>query len=604
MDSASLAALCPVDASALERDAHARDLWPRRTLGLVRGELPEAPALVAWPRSESEVAAALGWAAGRGVPVVPWGAGSGVCGAAEGRADAVCLDLKRLARIGEVDPATRLVRVGAGVLGQHLEDALEAQGWATRHSPSSIWCSTVGAWAAGRSAGQFSSRYGKFEDMVRALRVVSPSGTFGTGAWATGEDLGPWVMGTEGALGVITELLVSVVPLARQRLLRGYRFTSVEGALTAMRRLMQGEGVPFALRLYDPVDTKVAGKGTATTHRSSGAWLAALRSAVDAVPALRKHALSLPLSLPRLVNGVARGVSSGCVLIAGWEGEGATADAEVGHRTLLDAGGQDLGAEPGEHWYAHRHEVSYKLAPIFSHGGFADTMEVASLWSGLPGLYAAVREALGRHALVMAHFSHAYPEGCSIYFTFAGNGDEATYLAAWRDALEAAAAAGGTVAHHHGVGQLKMEAAGRELAGLAPTFRALKARLDPAGVLNPGRLFPPGAHRPADRPAPAVDLVSRVATLDAHQPAVEREALLASHGVRLRFPAAGPVVEAIRGPRRPYESRVVGASVLVDGERVVLPAVPRSSAGPDPRAWYPSAAYETVTVPVLPRGAS
>jgi len=187
----ALAAGVELDVTPLERTAHARDLWPRSTLALVSGELPPVPAAVVFPRDETELRFVLDWAVSQRVAVVPWGAGSGVCGAAAGRAGALVLDLKRMNRVGKVDAATATVRTGPGVIGQHFEDELARQGWTTRHSPSSIWCSTVGGWAASRSAGQFSSRYGKFEDMVAAMRVVAPARSFRTGLWAEGRDLGP-----------------------------------------------------------------------------------------------------------------------------------------------------------------------------------------------------------------------------------------------------------------------------------------------------------------------------------------------------------------------------------------------------------------------------
>ena len=614
---AALRACVRVSDSPAELRAHARDLWPRGTLKLATAHDPgAAPLLVAFPESEQQVAACLRYASERRMPVVPWGAGSGVCGAAAGRGDALAIDIKGLRTIGPVEDrgAYGAVDVGAGVLGQHLEDALEVGGWATRHSPSSIWCSTVGGWAVGRSAGQFSSRYGKFEDMTLATRVITPSGAFGTGEWFDGSgpgsswgDLHEWVLGSEGALGVVTRVRARVERVAPVRWLRGYRFDAVEPAWAAMRALLQADLRPCAVRLYDAVDTKLAGKGTvgASTSRRGAAWLAALRERVEATPALRKLTLALPLSLPRLVNGILQGVSGGCVLIVGFEGEAGevAATSETGHAIVLAAGAVDLGAAPGEHWYAHRHEVSYKLAPVYSHGGFADTMEVAALWSRLPALYAAVRSALGRHGVVMAHFSHVYREGCSIYFTFAGRGSLDVYDAAWADALVAAASVGGTVAHHHGVGQLKQAAAARELAGIAPMFHAIRATLDPDGILNPGRLFPaidPGPE--PSRPALDIDAVSRIATLPAQEPAAERDARLAALGWRLRHPVLGPLSSSLTRVA-PDDTRVVGASAILEGRRVVLLPVPRSSAGPDARRVLPAAAYETLTVPIAPLGA-
>ncbi|MDP2312787.1 MAG: FAD-binding oxidoreductase [Pseudomonadota bacterium] len=601
MDLERLRAVVPVSVDVAERLAHARDLWPRGTIALATGgAMAPSPAAVAWPRTEDEIAACVSWAQSEGVAIVPYGAGSGVCGAAAGRAGSLALDLKRMNRIGPIEGDT--VRVQPGVLGQHLEDALERVGRATRHSPSSIWCSTVGGWAASRSAGQFSSKYGKFEDMVLGLRVVAPAARFGTGAWAEGEDLGPWVMGSEGALGIISDLLVRTVPVPAARRLGAWRFGSVEAAWDAMRGLLQADLHPAVLRLYDPVDTRIAGKGTATKASAGAGWLDEIRRAAESVPALRSHLLSLPLALPRLLNALAQGVSSGCVLIAGWEGEADVVEVLSRYGGALLSSGEPLGEELGEHWYAHRHEVSYKSAPIFERGGFADTMEVATTWSRLPALYEGVRAALGRHVLVMAHFSHVYREGCSIYFSFAGVGRLEVYDATWRDALAAASAAGGTVAHHHGVGQLKMEAAARELAGIAPRFHALKARLDPKGVLNPGRLFPPVEVPEPAPPALGIDPISQVATLAAHEPAATRDAWLAGEGWELRFPAVGPLASTVSAPKQPWETRILGASALLDGRRAVFLPVPRSAAGPDPRASLPPDSYETLTVPIVRRG--
>ena len=592
----ALAAVVEVDTGPAERLAHGRDLWPRSTLALAQDRLPEMPDAVAFPRDEGQLRFVLDWAVTQRVAVVPWGAGSGVCGAAQGRAGTITIDLKRMNWIGQVDPATGTVRVGPGVLGQHLEDALNRQGWATRHSPSSIWCSTVGGWAATRSAGQFSSRYGKFEDMVAAMRVVAPARVYRTGQWSSGEDLGPWVLGSEGALGVISELLVRVVPVAERRWLRGYRFSSVTAAWDAMRRLMQAELHPCVLRLYDAVDTRIGGRGKGV-RKENGGVLKSLVGLLDS-----GASLSLPLALPKMVNALAAWGGGECVLIAGWEGRGEVVDitSRHGHSLLLAAGGQDLGAEPGEHWYQHRHDVSYKLAPLFTRGAFADTMEVAATWSRLPALDAAVRKALGEECFVMAHYSHAYREGCSIYFTFVGKGEASRYDRVWAKALDAAASAGGTVCHHHGVGPHKMRAAARELAAAAPRFAELRDQLDPTGIMNPGRIFPPVDVPEPPAPPIAIDERSLLATLPAQQPAAERDEWLAARGYALRFPTRNPLATGLPQVRSAWETVILGASAQVEGRRVVVLAVPRSAAGPDPRGAFAPEAYETMTVPLVP----
>lgn len=605
-----------VSDASLDVDAYRRDLWPRATLELTEGRLPPAPAGVVWPRFAEQVPEILAWAAREGVPVVPYGAGSGVCGAAAGREGALVVDTKRLDEIGPVDPALRAVRVGPGVLGQHLEDRLARSGWQVGHSPSSIWCSTVGGYAASRSAGQFSSRYGVFEDMLLGLRLATPGGELGAGVWtAPGEeDLLPVICGSEGALGVITDLLVRVVPLPQTRWLRGYAFSSLEDAWEAMQAVLQAGLWPSVVRLYDPVDTNVGGRlgrRKAGREESAGrAVLKQLKEAVASVPGLRRHLLDLPLSLPGLINRLAQGLGERVLLILGFEGPAALVDAQVAAAEPLLVEGEDLGAEPGLAWFAHRHDVSYKLAPIFAAGGFADTMEVAAPWSRLGGLYRSVKAAIGRHAVVMAHFSHAYPEGCSIYFSFAGAGRTEVYDRLWAEALEAVGAAGGTVTHHHGVGQLKARAAAREAGAAARVWREIKGRLDPAGLLNPGRLFPedvpeePGPPPPTGGPVYAVDERSLLADVD---PAASPDALeqaLAARGLALRVrpdrPFGAWLAALERGALEVWETPLFDVQArFADGVSVRLGRAPRSAAGPDLR-WglLRRARVELVQVPL------
>jgi alkyldihydroxyacetonephosphate synthase len=141
--------------------------------------------------------------------------------------------------------------------------------------------------------------------------------------------------------------------------------------------------------------------------------------------------------------------------------------------------------------------VSYRMSPVFRDGAFVDTMEVAASWERLMDLYHAVRSALSQHAVVMAHFSHAYREGCSIYFTFAGQANdtataERRYDAIWRDGLEATTRVGGTISHHHGVGEDHLPWIAQEKGALGiEVLRAIKQTLDPKGILNPGKLIPP-----------------------------------------------------------------------------------------------------------------
>lgn len=566
-----------------------RDLWPRDTL-LARdhASLPE-PEAVIWPETDEQLERVLRAASEEGRPVVPWGAGSGVCGGARAQAGAWTIDLKRLQTLGDVDRESWTIEVGAGVNGQRLEDHLAEQGWAMGHSPSSIGCSTVGGWLAARGAGQFSSAYGVAEDIIVGVDGVSPGeGRFHAGlpgASSTGRALSPseydMLVGSEGTLGVLTRLRLRVRPLPELRVLRGWRFPDVPSAVDAMRRLMQEETWPFALRLYDPVDTWIGGKTRPKKVRKEGhrAWYKDLLSALESRhPEVVRHELALPLGLPRFINRVAGGLARGCLLIVGWEGRREVVRAmEQAARPILAEHGVDLGAGPGERWYASRHAVSYKLMPIVLRGGFVDTMEVAAPWSLIPEVWREVRRAVAPHAVVMAHFSHAYPEGGSIYFSFAGRGDVACYDAAWRAARDAVLACGAAVSHHHGIGVLKRESARRSVGPAIAAYRDLQQRMDPRGILNPGVLFDDASGEGDQAPPPVPRLRWEDGLVELQPGEVPARVSPEVRWPWDRLPA--PPREA----RNPWECGWVGVEAGLEGQRVLLGRGPREAVGPDLR---------------------
>jgi alkyldihydroxyacetonephosphate synthase len=588
----------------LDRRAAARDLWPGGTLDFWQGRGAPEPEVVFWPESATQVSAVLRAAAKANIPVVPYGAGSGVCGGARGGEGRWVLDVKRMGRIGPLDEDRWTVDVEAGVNGQHLEDWLQSRGFTLGHSPSSIWCSTVGGWAAARGAGQFSSRYGVFEDMVLSMTCVSPArGEFTVGEGGDAPD--DWMellLGSEGTLAVITRLRLRVWPVPERRWLRGYEVADVETAVRCMRRLMQAELHPAVVRLYDPVDTRIGGKTKPKREHDTGSasfvrsWL----QTVDSVPPIRKRLLALPLQLPGLINRIADRISGSCLLIVGWEGDAEVVDAlsSAGHALLCEEA-VDLGAEPGERWFHSRHAVSYKLAPIFERGGFADTMEVAMRWERMVPTYRAVRDALGKTTVMMAHMSHLYPEGGSIYFSFAGRGDRAVYDRTWERALTAVRESGATVTHHHGVGRLKARAATRELGMARVGWDRAKQVLDPSGILNPGALFVEGVEvveARASKPQPEDGLV--VARLSEGSPALAAAAT--AQGQEVQFPWEGQAPP--RWQRKRWEVAWTEVSGTLEDTACWVGRGPRSAAGPDLRKTVAAAVDAHVAVPAVPLG--
>lgn len=459
-------------------------------LWLRQGKTPPPPDAIAWPSSDQEVCELIRVAREHSLAVIPYGAGSGVCGGTMAIEGGVALDLKRFDSIGAVDPDRRCVDVGAGVLGETLERRLEARGWTLGHFPSSIATSTVGGWLAARSAGQLSTRYGKIEDMVISVR-----GVLGTGErFETperpfrGPDLAQLLIGSEGTLCTFTGARLRVHPRPEARVFHAFDFASVELGLDAIRRLLRSGLRPAVVRLYDPFDTALVSrhKGAAPprTPRPRPPWLTGVLKLVA----------QQTLGRPKLMNPLAR-LATRSRLVLMFEGQAKHCEAEDQAGTLIcrSLGGVDLGETPGRAWYAKRYDVNFRLPELMQAGTFVDTMEVSTPWETVFEVYEKVRRAASEFALVLCHFSHAYADGCSLYFSFIGSGTseadvEARYQALWRAALSAATSAGANVSHHHGIGVLKAQVYQQSLGEGRHVLATLKHTLDPDGIMNPGKL--------------------------------------------------------------------------------------------------------------------
>lgn len=455
-------------ASYSEREAASRDLWVRNPIEFLRGRPAPVAAGVVRPESVDDLVAVVQQAAAAGRNLVPLSAGSGVCGGIRPGPEDVILDLKGLRRL-EVRPEEGVVHCGSGVMGRHAEAACNRLGYTIGHFPSSIACSAVGGWVAARGAGQLSSRYGKIEDICVGARAVLADGSLHQ-AWRGDPALDEWV-GNEGALAVIAEATLRIRPLREGWTFAAFMAPDLRAGLAAARQVVRQRPVASLVRLYDPIDSRIA--------LSAGAG------------GLFKRLDQLLLA-PRLLRWVGDLVLRRCLLVFGWEGTGPAHAAMGRAATALAAahGLRALGAGPGETWLARRHDVSFKQIAVVRGGHFADTMEVACPWTEVATVYHAVRAAVAPEALSMAHFSHAYSEGCAVYFSMTGHVD--AYERTWQRAMDAVDRSGATLSHHHGVGRLKADLLPRELGGAHRVLVDCKTRYDPEGRLNPGVLGLPG----------------------------------------------------------------------------------------------------------------
>jgi alkyldihydroxyacetonephosphate synthase len=451
------------------------------------GDASEAPDAVLLPDSVDQIAGVLTICEAAKVAVVPWGGGTSVVGGLSpltGRHKAaVALDLSRLDRLLAVDKVSMTATFEPGIRTPAAEQALAGHGLTLGHVPQSFERASLGGYVVTRSAGQASSGYGRFDDLVVGCHMVTPRGELilpPMPGSAAGPDLRRLVMGSEGTLGIVTEVTVRVRPLPAVKRYEGWFARSWADGVRIMRRLAQEGAKPDIARLADEAETSAS-------------------LAMSGTDGLKKRGLDAWLKL--------HGVEGGCMIIAGFEGTA----RDVRHRrhevrrVLKAEKAIPLGAGAGKSWEHNRFSGAYLRDTLLDNGVLVETLETATTWSKLDGLYTGVRQALtdalteaARPPMVGCHVSHIYPTGASLYFTVLAPADVGREIEQWMAAKHAAnqaiVAAGGTASHHHAVGTAHREIVTHDLGGEAgvglDALRAVKSQLDPAGILNPGKLLP------------------------------------------------------------------------------------------------------------------
>lgn len=470
---------------AMDVRAAATDQWPLALLQSRSTHDPINPLAVLWPESTQDVEAIVQRARALNVSIVPYGAGSGVCGGAFAVKDCISVDFKRMRRILSVDSRACVVEAEPGILGSHLEQQLRSQEMTLGHFPSSIMCSSLGGWLAARSAGQFSCRYGKIEDMALWVDAVCGDGKVRR---ITGRDR-ELMIGSEGTLGLITGAGLKIWPKPKAEYYRGFSVRSVDHGLEIMRTMLRMGMTPSVLRLYDELDSFIA--------RSKKAHAAAAKHpgiTTELLQTLKQRSLAMALRNPILFRMAEALMPNRCTLIIGAEGPERVARqmAEAIKAHCIEKGARDLGEQPGLAWHYGRYHVSYKQSPVFLLGGYVDTLEVSAPWERVHAVYQAVKKALAQRAFIMAHFSHAYLDGCALYFTFGASTEHRSeiehYLQTINVALTAMMDAGAALSHHHGVGLSKSALFKRHHGALWERFLTLKQRFDPHAIFNPGKL--------------------------------------------------------------------------------------------------------------------
>lgn len=468
-----------------ERDVRIHHTYGKSYPDLVRGfrgQFGPAPDAVAQPTDETDIQRLLEWASEETVAVIPFGGGTSVVGGVEpdleGRAGldgttsrstgayngVVSLSLDGLDSIHEVDERSRRARVGAGIYGPALNEGLEAYGLQLRHYPQSYEFSTVGGWIATRAGGHFATRYTHIDDFVESVRAVTPAGILearDVPASGAGPDPNRFLLGSEGAFGVITEAWLRLQPRPVHRARVSVEFDSFWGGVEATREIVQSRLTPANCRLLDPTEVLL-----------------------NEIPAPGKSVLVLGF------ESLAQPVESDL--------ETALAICDSHGGTIQD---ETESADAGDSWRNSFFDGPYLFNQLVSMGVLVDTFETAVTWDRFEELHTALTRAVQNAmadacgmGVMSCRFTHVYPDGPAPYYTFLALAEEGRELEQWRQIKSAAAdvliAHGATITHHHAVGRVhrdwyEQEQSETYLAAL----QSMKRTLDPAGIMNPGALL-------------------------------------------------------------------------------------------------------------------
>ena len=461
-----------------------RDLFRLR-----HGVATGAPDLVVYPESERDVCLTLRAAAERDVKVIPFGGGSNISGCLE-RMDArrmtVSLDMRRMWRVLAVDAHSFTARIEAGIFGPDIEQQLAAHGVTLGHFPDSFLHSTLGGWIATRSAGMQSDKYGKIEDMVVALRMVTPEGVLATRTVpksSNGIDVNHLCIGSEGTLGVITEATMRVHPCPESRLVPGYLFPEFEAGIQAMHECARQECMPAMVRLNDPDKTALS-------------------------LAFRPPASRFSQALSRLFKGYLRvkgfALPRACLMLTAFEGrqDGVSRQLRQVHAIYRRFGAISLGASSGRSFEATKYDFPHIRDFLLDRDVTTDVSETSTVWSNILPLYRETMSILrtsiletGVRPWAGCHISHTYQCGASVYFTFGfrqqPGREMEQYLRVKRVAQQSFIDCGATLSHHHAVGTEHLPWLAADISPLGvQAVAALKRGLDPGNIMNPGRLQP------------------------------------------------------------------------------------------------------------------
>ncbi|MFX1498484.1 MAG: FAD-binding oxidoreductase [Promethearchaeota archaeon] len=425
----------------------------------LQGKIASLPDFIVWPENKFQISEILKLANAEKVPIIPYGEGSGVVGGAIPIRGGIVLDMKKFNKIIKLNDNNLTIAAETGINGMNLERYLNANGYTCGHIPQSLYMSSLGGWIAHRAAGQFSTKYGKIEDIVLGMEMVLPQGTLITFKpivrASTGPQLDKFFIGNEGTLGIVTEATLRIWPYPEARKLISYVFPSIEDSFNATREILREHIFPAVIRIYDQFETE-------------------------------RHFPEIDQAKDKVM------------VIFVCEGNSKLVNLEelITKEKCEKNSGISCGSHPVEHWFETRFRVT-ETSTMPPYKIVFDTLEIASSWDNAAKIYHKVidsMDVLKGVVMITAHISHFYPNGVGIYFSFGGVPDKDTsdlgfYQKCWDTTIKSVLSAGGSIAHHHGIGINRAHWMDEEWGKSMHLMRKIKELLDPNNILNPGKVY-------------------------------------------------------------------------------------------------------------------
>ena len=442
----------------IDKISYSKDYWPIALRWMLEGKIPALPDYIVWPENTKHISDVIKLANEEEIPIIPFGEGSGVMGGAIPIKGGIVVDMKKMNKTLEINKKNLTITVQAGINGMNLERTLNKEGYTLGHNPQSLYCSTLGGWLACRAAGQFSTKYGKIDDMVISLEAVLPRGEIirskNVPKSSTGPRTDKLLLGSEGTLGIITESTLKIWPYPEKRTLQSYAFEDLKDGLESIRKILRKGIFPAVIRLYDKIETA---RHFYQTKKAKGKYM----------------------------------------LILVMEGDKELVDLEerVSRAVCEEHGGIKCGEEPVLHWFDTRFNVK-EASEFAPRDVIFDTIEVSVNWDKSVELYNSMISSMKNIEgviLASAHASHFYPQGVCFYFTFGGTpvkniAPNDLYKSVWNTAMRSCIDAGGSISHHHGIGIMRASWIEKELGQSFDVLKRIKKTLDPKNIMNPGKM--------------------------------------------------------------------------------------------------------------------